>query len=334
VLPDGRIATAGQSGTGANNSRMLLGRLRASGSADPGFNGGDLVTTPFATGLAWLVRDDGQVDLEGRLPGPPGLAPPGTLPPHARIARFTAGGTLDATFGDGGVADAGALQVSTLLAQPGGGLLAFGYPNDPDLYAGPTVAAVRLSAHGQVDPSLGGPSGVRKTLHFGGGIHGGPLRQNSLHIFARALRRPDGSILVPGGVAVVRYTGEGEGYSTGAGAFTSLTPQFGLDTSFGGARTAPRLSVRVPRQSSASVNRRRRVSVVVEPSAPSLCEIRVTAGRRLVAKRVIAMFSQRSRRWSLRTKWSLPTRTRLKVVVRVRDMIATQATATRRSTLR
>jgi uncharacterized delta-60 repeat protein len=333
-LPDGRVVAEGQAG-GAGDSHILLARLTVSGSLDPSFNGGSVVTTPFATGFPWAVHQDGQVDIEGAPPGTPGLVPHGSAASHARIARYTAAGALDTSFGVSGVADLGSVGISTLLAEPAGRLLALGYPTAPNnLSGGPTLAAVRVTPSGTIDPSLGGPSGVRKTLHFGGGIHGGPLRQNSFGTFARALRRPDSSIVIPGGVSLVRYTGEGEGYSTGASAFASLTPEFALEAGFGGARTLPRISVRIPRQSAAAVNRRRRLSVVLKPSAPSLCEVRIGAGGRRIAKKVIAMFSERRRRWTLPTRVALRRGARLTVTVRVRDMIGTEAGARRHARLR
>ena len=63
-----------------------------------------------------------------------------------------------------------------------------------------------------------------------------------------AIVRPDGSLIVPGAVAAIQYTGEGEGFLSDAAAIVALTPSFELDPAFGGTERPARIAVRVPRQ--------------------------------------------------------------------------------------
>lgn len=92
----------------------------------------------------------------------------------------------------------------------------------------------RLSIwHLTPDGRLSGP--VKPDVRFGG-----RLGQNSFRV-TDLLQRPDGSLLAVGAVALVRYTGEGSGYSRGFFAAADLQR---TDT-FGGAATTPKVSVRV-----------------------------------------------------------------------------------------
>ena len=101
VQPDGKIVAAGATDVrGRENQRngnplddFALARYTADGSLDPSFGSGGIVVTPFA-GQS-LVQGVG-IQADGRIVAVGGGAG------YFALARYTAGGTLDATFGHGG----------------------------------------------------------------------------------------------------------------------------------------------------------------------------------------------------------------------------------------
>ncbi|MGI8683964.1 MAG: Calx-beta domain-containing protein [Acidimicrobiales bacterium] len=93
VAPDGSIVVAGQTAT-SGGSEFAVARYRPDGTLDPSFGTGGKATTDFgvssqgATSVA--VQPDGRVVVVGGSNG------------RFALARFTAAGTLDPTFGTGG----------------------------------------------------------------------------------------------------------------------------------------------------------------------------------------------------------------------------------------
>ena len=159
------------------------------GTLDPSFGTGGVVTLQIGSG-AWAsyvgLQSDGRVIVAGT-----SLTPGG--PSRGFVARFTAGGTLDATYGEAGVTTTA--HVRHLVVPPDGRALV-------------TTASglIRLTAGGQVDPTFG-TDGV-----FPG----------SYDAFAR---RPDGRILIPecgsnnAPGAVLRLTPDGRlDHASGPGA--------------------------------------------------------------------------------------------------------------------
>jgi uncharacterized delta-60 repeat protein len=94
VQPDGKVVIAGSDGT----KNFLVRRLQADGTPDRSFGGDGTAAADFAgaddavAGMA--LQDDGKLVVAGR----------STVDFNARaaVARFTAGGTLDPSFGAGG----------------------------------------------------------------------------------------------------------------------------------------------------------------------------------------------------------------------------------------
>jgi uncharacterized delta-60 repeat protein len=349
LLADGRIVTEAQAGSISNTS-MLLTRLTPIGTADPSFNGGNPFTLPFASGFSMLASDDGSIVAEGRTRGSSGIISRST-----RLVRVTSSGALDGGFGSGGVVELGSgIDVRQLLAAAGSKLLVVGTPTATAIPNVTTpaqgrVAVERINADGSVDSSLGGAHGLVVRLPFGGGgssfvvsKRARPLPRLGQNSFAgaRLVPRPDGSFIAPGGVVVTQPTGEGAGKSIFRFAAGALTSSFALDRSFGGPAARVRATARVPRQRASRDVRRHGVLVRLSVSSPGLALVKVRAGRRVVAQSVLPIF--RGGRHLLPVELTKSgnrflrshRRVRVSVVATARDLLAGQATARARGTLR
>ena len=255
VRPDGRIVALGSD----RNVSRLAG-LTASGAPDPTFNGGLPLDVPVDNGQALLLRTGGAIDVAG----------------FTRIARVTPAGVPDPGFGAGGAVDLGQRLAGApaLLPAPGGGTTVQWTTYEAASAGVPRLYVQHISAAGALGPRAGiSPA-------FGGGLAASRLgvEQNSFR--GKLVQRPDGSHLAVGAVSVVRYTGEGEGFSAGLVAVAALSPSFAPDTSFGGPRQPASARVRVPRQRARSDVSLDRVLVRVTASGPGLVQLRVRDGRR------------------------------------------------------
>lgn len=149
VQPDGKIVVGGSTQSGASTAFAVL-RYLPDGRPDPGFGSGGLSLTDFdpATndGVAALsILPDGRILAAGAAGDGVGLA------------RYTAGGQLDPTFGsarDGTVRTTqGLLNALSLGAEPGGKLLVAGQAGTT---GGPfDFGAARYSAQGVLDMAFG-----------------------------------------------------------------------------------------------------------------------------------------------------------------------------------
>ena len=152
VRPDGRIVVVGGSGPGGD---FELVQLLPDGSLDPAFGDGGRVSTDFGgadNAQDVVVQPDGRLVVAGQVG-------PGATCCHGGLARYDADGSLDETFGDGGlVAFADEVQhLNAVTVQPDGRIVAAGGAHD----VSPTDAAVvRLTAAGVPDPSFGGDGTV------------------------------------------------------------------------------------------------------------------------------------------------------------------------------
>ena len=212
-----------------------------------------------------------------------------------RLSRFTPAGAVDTSFGPGGAIGLAALgpcnTLPSMLATVDGGTIVQCTPAVQATRPGQT----RLSV---AEISPGGESGVITGLEpaFGGGLASGrsrttgQLEQNSF--FGSLLARPDGSYLAVGSLNVVRYTGEGEGFSAGFAALAAYTPQLVPDPAFGSRPEAARARVRVLRQRAASDLELGRVLVRVTASGPGLVTLRIRDGRdRILAQNVAPVYA-------------------------------------------
>ncbi len=330
IGPGGTIVTEAQAAN-IMESRLLLTRLTPNGTPDPAFAGGTLIVTPLSDGFGMLVQDDGAIVLNGSLPLAPG-------PPTRREAliRYTPAGAPDAAFGAGGFVNLGRTASPLQLLPAAGGSVLVAETATAEL----TVQAVLA------DGAIAGRRYLR--LRFGGGTSSflvsvrprpvATVRQNSFR-GRQLLRRTDGSYLLYGGVAIVRPTAEGAGFSIGRFAVAALTPSLTADDAFGGPPTPLRLSVRLPRQRASTARRRHGIRVSLQASKVGLVRVKITHRGRALALSLLPNFKT--------TRHTLPVELtrhgnaylrrhrnlRVSITATARDLLTNNASATARGHL-
>lgn len=327
VSPGARIVS-----TGSQSSAPEVAALLPNGKLDPAWNGGAPAAIPtrlpFPFGV--LARADGSVDV---------LAS-GTA--GAELRRYTATGAPDTAFGT--VQLPGAPAVQDLVAAPDGSDLATAPSTLNPQSEAPAERIARVAPDGAVTANdvptpFGGGNATIFAVHRAPFV--GRFDQSGFHA-GHAFVRPDGSLVVPGMVNVVQYTGEGVGFEVEQAAVAAIAPSLSLDASFGGAATAARLRVGVPRQRASTALDRSRMAVTVKATTdgPGLALLTVKAGRRTIAKSVAPVLRsgpQRLRALLTRTgRRYLRHRHHVRVSVRATftDLVARRATSTARGTLR
>jgi uncharacterized delta-60 repeat protein len=274
VRPSGQIVVLG-----THAMATQLAGLTAAGSPDLSFNGGAPITLGDP-GNELLMHAGGAIDVAG----------------NSHVVRFTAAGTLDASFGAGGVATFGGFNPSygppSMLAAPDGGTLLCGQTLFEAARAGlPRLHVLRITPAG----TPGAATGLEP--RFGGGYASSPHsptvgtpEQNGFR--GALLARPDGSYLAVGETSVVAYSGEGTGRSAGFAAIAAYSPLLAPDDSYGGPQQAARATVSLPRQRARSDYDLRRVLVHVRTNGPGLVLLRIRDGhRRVLAQTVAAAFT-------------------------------------------
>jgi uncharacterized delta-60 repeat protein len=153
LQPDGKIVVAGASLNAPGQYQFTLVRYRSDGTPDPSFGVGGVVVTPLFLyddeARAVTIQPDGKIVVAGGVQGPAD-----TFPRWFALARYTADGRLDPTFGTGGIvmADTGWSAQAVALDSAGRILVA----------GGQTLA--RYDSAGRPDPSFGVGGG--KSLDF------------------------------------------------------------------------------------------------------------------------------------------------------------------------
>ena len=269
VRPSGAIVVLG-----IRERRTQLAGLTATGAPDPAFNAGQLATVPVDA-FQMLLRADGAIDVAAR----------------DQLVRFTAGGALDASYGTGGAVSFSGFNRSygppAMLPTPDGGTILSGQRMfEPTPAAQPRLQVQRVTRSG----TLGAAGMLSPAL--GGGIAGTRLGIDQNSFRGALVARADGSYLAVGGLSVVRYTGEGSGFSAGYVAVAAYTPLLEPDTAFGGPQLPAQARVRAPRQRARSAAELRRVLIRVTTSGAGLVQLRVRDGRgRVLAQDVASVFA-------------------------------------------
>ncbi len=195
VQADGKIVAIGFVNTSLNGAHpdFLVARFDADGASDPSFAEDGFITPYFgdyvATSVA--VQSDGKILVTGgrtfENPGGPGELT------SLFLARFDANGSLDFSFGIGGVVQTAISpagdSASDVLLQPDGKIVVIGDGSDAmpgTLYSQGPLELVRYDADGSLDPSFGS-GGIRSVA----GVSVDPGNSN-------AVLQPDGQILVIG----------------------------------------------------------------------------------------------------------------------------------------
>lgn len=151
VQPDGKIVVAGSSNYG-----LALARFNADGSLDSGFGSGGTVggpTGPYGVAFAVAIQADGKI-LAG------GWSADGTM----AVVRFTANGSVDESFGVGGVAAGPPGVVRGLEVQPNGKIVLAGSGPDPVASAHENVLLLRFDPDGTPDAGFGSNGVVRTRI--------------------------------------------------------------------------------------------------------------------------------------------------------------------------
>jgi uncharacterized delta-60 repeat protein len=155
VQPDGRVVVAGVSDRGDARELVLL-RYTNAGELDPDFGSNGVVRISigldYPVSLAVALAPDGSIFLAGHVPGEDGY--------RLQLMRFTAGGSRDTAFGDGGVVTlpfAGAEGALALtIAVDGAPVIAGSSRGD----GGVALAIARFSLDGGLAPWPSDTAGV------------------------------------------------------------------------------------------------------------------------------------------------------------------------------
>ena len=206
--PDGKLVVGGYTNSSLSDQDFALARYNTDGSLDTSFGTGGLVTTSFGSG-----RDSGQsvaLQSDGKIIVA-GYCNVGGY--DFAIARYEADGSLDTTFGSGGMVftpvGTGSDYGYSVLVQPDGKLVLVGTSyngTDNDL------ALVRYNADGSLDTSFG--TGGKVTTPVGTDVD-----DNCNEVAIQA----DGKIVVAGWTAI-----NGNDF-----AVVRYNPDGSLDTTFG-----------------------------------------------------------------------------------------------------
>jgi uncharacterized delta-60 repeat protein len=182
LLPDGGIVVAGRGSTTSLDLGIAVWRFRADGSLDTTFGtGGRTVVAPaaLASGGGFPWAQSMLVDLNGNLVigGYQGQDAVGLSP--LLIARLRSNGSLDPTFGAGGVTTT---RVGTMAAyafalalQPDGKIVAAGTAADQ---TGQHILLARYLANGTLDPWIGRGGIVETAVGNGSAAIGISLRSD------------------------------------------------------------------------------------------------------------------------------------------------------------
>lgn len=212
---DGNVVVAGSSETGPETASAAVARYTPSGALDPTFGGGDgIVTFHFGSGESDYVRAVA-IDSSNRitLAGFSGF--------DYAVARLTASGQLDPTFGGGDgtvITHVGGIDRSNAVIIDGSGRIVLG---------GEDFTLLRYTASGTLDPSFGG-DGIVQTTFEGGQVNG--LRELSLDTHGRIIAA-GGS----GDLALARYLENGTLDKTFSGDGRVVTTLDGEDYASGAA---------------------------------------------------------------------------------------------------
>ena len=227
ALSDGKVLVAGGSVLGANEA-FALARYTANGDLDTTFGDGDgRVSTRIGIGgsdvaYTMAVLSDGKILLAGQAL----IRVSGVSTTDFALARYTADGALDATFGTEGVVTTpiGSSNdaAHAMAVQDDGKIVVAGYANQGSV---DDFALARYNADGSLDTDFGGDADGNNvkdgyvTTPIGSGVNS----INEVAVLA------DGKILAAGisdnDFALVRYTANGSldtGFGTGGKVTTDI----------------------------------------------------------------------------------------------------------------
>lgn len=242
VGPDGRIILAGKAGTPPTGSQFAVVRLNSEGSVDTTFDGDGKQYVQFGQSGADDAATAVSVQPDGKIVLGVDIYSQGWV---AGLARLNLDGSLDPTFGQGGLvlvvytASGGAQErLTDLGVLPDGRITAVGTNQQGDLIS---VGVARLNPDGSIDPTMAGTGWLTVPLDTEADVMFGTVRQDgSVLVAGRAYHVLSETVVpIPGfGVRVFRT------YSPTMFKVTRMTPDGTLDTSsiFGDSLYSPFVS--------------------------------------------------------------------------------------------
>ncbi len=212
VQPDGKIILAGTQSSEAPNtgSSFTIARLNPDGSLDPSFATGGIfrdsrLPTRISAYATLAIQPDGKIIEVGTSFG--ALTPNGTPTSMAVAFRLNSDGTLDTTYGKGGLAEfaipvAGSttdLGIEAASLQADGKLVLGGTVSNNVVPGGSDArfAVARLNIDGTLDTSFGGTGTVLTAVTLRG--------MTSDQAFGLAIQ-PGGRIVLSGSAGYGRFT--------------------------------------------------------------------------------------------------------------------------------
>jgi uncharacterized delta-60 repeat protein len=162
LQPDGKIVAAGFATRSGEDIDFALARYNSDGSLDPTFGLGGKVTTDFFgfadPALAVVLQPDGKIVAAGQAAHFPQFPPP---PPPGNVfglARYNSDGSLDPTFGSGGLVTTAFSgfndHANAMALQPDGKIVAAGYTEGHPLLPTPDFALARYLSTGIVTDTI------------------------------------------------------------------------------------------------------------------------------------------------------------------------------------
>ncbi len=226
IQPDGKIVVTGSTYNGSDRDIAVV-RYTASGMPDSTFGTNGIVTTPIGSGNDYAggvaIQPDGTIVVAGSTDN--------GSDDDIAVLRYTASGTLDPTFGSGGIVttniSSGDDFAGSIAIQGGGKIVVAGQAHNGVDY---DFAVLRYTGSGALDPTFGS-----------GGIVTTPVGPGTDYANSVALQ-PGDKIVVVGqahnGVdydfAVLRYTGSGAlDASFGSGGIVTTPIGLGKDYASG-----------------------------------------------------------------------------------------------------
>jgi uncharacterized delta-60 repeat protein len=150
LQPDGKVVAVGNSEQQDGSSNLTLARYETNGALDASFGSNGVVQSPIGLGaVSAALQQGGKIVVAGTSYTP-------TPTPVFTLARYNPDGSLDTSFGSGGIVQTpsgtGGSRLEAMALQPDGKIVAAGsaYNGSQDV-----VALARYSANGSLDTTFG-----------------------------------------------------------------------------------------------------------------------------------------------------------------------------------
>lgn len=191
--------------------------MAQAGSLDPTFGTGGIVTTSFGgmkttLATAAVIQSDGKILVAGALPTSPGVS-------EAGVVRYTTTGSLDSSFGTGGVVITSGTQAAFGIALQSDGKIVVAASGTTSTLG---IQVIRYNTNGSLDTSFG-TGGIANVRPFNGVFFE--------QLTGALLVEPNGKILVAADTPL------------GGSDLVSLLTNGQLDLSFGTDGAAPLVSL-------------------------------------------------------------------------------------------